>query len=132
MKEEAMFRRVAVLAAGLAMTTSVGLVGAGAASASTQVQRLTPGSEWTLEDTGFVCEVDTFSAGHTFTSDRYGDSGTWSGGRKTIKMTWTSGSDTGLTFSGTFTKTPFKDYFGPLGGTRSGTGRLAKGPIAAC
>ena len=48
----------------------------------------------------------------TFTSDLFGDSGTWSGGGATITVTWTAGQDNTLVFTGTFTKTPRREYKG--------------------
>ena len=42
----------------------------------------------------------------------FGDSGAWSGGGATITVTWTAGQDDALVFSGTFTKTPIKEYKG--------------------
>ncbi len=111
-----MLRRAVVVVGGLAMATSLGLAGVGVASAAVPALKVKPGSQWTLEYHGVEgtggCEVDRMASNGTFTSDLYGDSGTWSGGGSTITMTWTAGDDSGVTFSGTFTKTPTKEYKG--------------------
>lgn len=123
-----MLRRAVVTAAGLAMTASVGLTGAGAASAASPALHVTAGSKWTAELNGAgvsLCEVDTFAANHTFKSDRYNDKGTWSGGGATITMKWTGGSDSGLKFKGTYASSP-KEYVGVP------TGQLVKGTVAGC
>jgi hypothetical protein len=131
-KETTMLRRAAVLTAGLAMTVSIGLAGAGAASAASPAG-ITNGSKWTLEvnSTG-VCEVDTFSTTtHTFTSDLRGDSGHWSvPAPNKVKMKWTAGTDVGLIFPGVFTSTPVKEYVGSFRGSGVGfSGQLVKGVV---
>ena len=70
---------------------------------------------------------------HTFRGDKGHDKGQWSGGGNTISLTWTAGADVGLTFSGTYTTTPVKEYNGvyifdgiPV------TGQLVKGAVAGC
>ena len=126
-----MLRRAAVLAAGLAMTAGVGLAGGGAASAASPVLHVKPGSNWTAEvNGGGGCEVETFAANHTFHGGLYGDKGPWSGGGNRITMTWTAGYVTGLTFTGTFTKTPTKEYVGNFGGIAAATGQLVKGVVS--
>jgi hypothetical protein len=131
-----MLRPVALLATGLAMTASIGLAGAGATSAASPEElHIKAGSMWTakinLGDGGGACEVDTFSANHTFTSD-FRDRGTWSGGGNKVAMIWTKGY-VGLTFSGTYTTTPRHEYIGTFGGPAAGDkGRLIKGAIAPC
>jgi hypothetical protein len=111
-----MWRRMAVIGGGLAMAVSFGLAGVGVASAAAPTLKVKPGSKWTLEDHGIEhtggCEVDTMSPNGTFTSDLFGDSGTWSGGGSTITVTWTTAQDRGVIFSGTFTTTPVKEYKG--------------------
>ncbi len=132
-KEVTKLRRAVMMAAGLALTASVGLPGIGAASASGPVLHIKPGSKWTAEvNGGGGCEVDTFAANHTFSGGLYGDKGLWSGGRNKITMTWTAGYVTGLTFTGTFTKTPTKEYVGNFGGITAATGQLVKGAVAGC
>jgi hypothetical protein len=112
------------------MAVSLGLSG-GVASATAPALKVQPGSRWTLEDHGIEhtggCEIDTMRANGTFTSDLFGDSGTWSGGGRTITMTWTAGSDSGVTFSGTFTRTPVKEYSGSL--STGDLGVLVKGIV---
>jgi hypothetical protein len=118
-------RRVAVLAAGLAMATSVGLAGAGAASAASPaaLNINKTHSVWTVEvhkpgERG--CELVQFLfPGHTFWSPQQNDAGTWSGGNSTLAMTWTSGADAGETFSGHFVSSP-EAYKGNMGGTAIG------------
>jgi hypothetical protein len=122
-----------VISAGLVMAASFGLAEAGVSSAAVPaVQHVLPGSKWTLEDNnGGGCEVDTFQASGTFTSDLFGDSGTWIGGGATIKVKWTAGQDTGFVFKGTFTRTPVKEYTGTLNGPPGpGTGQLVKGVVS--
>ena len=131
-----MLRRVVVLAAGLAMTASVGLTGAGgAASAVSPALKIKLDSQWTIRinfgNGASVCQVDTFAANDMFTADN-GDHGKWSGGGHTVSMTWIKGGEV-LTFSGTYTATPKAEYIGKFGGTDAGDkGRLIKGAIASC
>jgi hypothetical protein len=135
-EEEDMLRRVAVLAAGLATTASVGLAGAGAASAASPALHIVAGSRWTVEVTqGNGCEVAHFEANHTFWVHPVGngDVGTWSGGGKSITLTWTSGPDTGTIFEGTFHTTPIEQYVGTYSFTGgSSPGELVKGHAANC
>jgi hypothetical protein len=102
-------RRVAMVATGLAMAGSFGL--GGAATSGATGLKITPGSHWTSETKNHGCEIETFKANGTFKSDD-GNTGTWSGGGKTVTMTWTSGPPNGLVFNGTFTKSPTKRYVG--------------------
>jgi hypothetical protein len=97
-----MLRRVAVVVAGLAMTASIGLAGVCSASAASPALHIKPDSMWTLEVKNGGCEEDIFQSNRTFSSDVGGDAGTWSGCGATIAMNWTSGSDAGQKFSGTF------------------------------
>ena len=124
-----MIRQAAVCAAGLAMTASVGLAGVGAASAASPALMVKAGSQWTAEVKGASCEIVTFAANGTFSGDMSNDSGTWSGGGKTINLKWTRGHADGLTFNGTFTKTPTKEYKGGFGGLVVGPGQLVKGAV---
>jgi hypothetical protein len=127
------------MAAGFAMTASVGLAVAGPASAaSPAVLHIKPGSEWTAKLRGLGCELETFAADHTFTGDTsdipYGtDAGTWSGGDMTISMIWSRGPLHGWKFTGTFTKTPVKEYRGTFTGPIGDyTGKLVKGDVSGC
>jgi hypothetical protein len=119
-----MLRQAAMTVAGLAMATGFGLAGVGVASAASPALKVKPGSQWTLEFHGVEgtggCEVDTMASNGTFTSDLFGDSGTWSGGGKTLHMTWTTGSDNGVIFNGTFTTTPRRQYKGSFNSGFSG------------
>jgi hypothetical protein len=105
-----MARRAAMVAVGIGMVTSLGLAGAGAASATGPALHIKSGSPYSIE-WGATCEALTFSSSGTFTSDLFGDSGTWSGGKTTLSMNWTAGSDQDAKFTGTFAH---KDYTGKL------------------
>ncbi len=128
-----MLRRAAVTAAGLAMATSFGLAGAGVASAAAPALKIKPNAIWTLEIKGVPgCEHDQFStATHTFVSDNFADSGTWSSGVGTISMVWTTGADNGLTFSGhsVSTTTPV-EYKGSVS-SGNAKAKLVKGPVTS-
>jgi hypothetical protein len=131
-----MLRRATVFAAGLTVATSFALGGAGGASATVPALKIRPGATWTIVANGGGCQLDVFAANYTFTSpdpQYHGDAGTWSGGGSTIKMKWTAGDNTGLTFKGTFTTTPVKEYVGSFGGLGGGfTGALLKGAVPGC
>lgn len=120
--------RAGVLVAGLAMTASVGLAGAGAASAASPVLHVQDGSKWTIIIFGTParCEVETFASNFTFAGNRGGDAGRWSGGGATIAMKWKQGRDTGLTFGGSWVP-EFKEYAGHFGGTGRGKEVMTKG-----
>jgi hypothetical protein len=76
-----------VLAAGLAMTATVGLAGAGAVSAaSSAALHIEAGRHWTIEIDNGACQVLTFAANGTFSADLALDSGTWRGGTSIIPM----------------------------------------------
>ncbi len=108
-------RRAAVIAAGLGMATSVGLTGAGVASAAAPALKIKPGATWTFEAKHARCEQEVFQSNGTFVADNDGDAGNWSGGGSTIKMHWTAGADGELELTGHFvsTTTPV-EYKGPL------------------
>jgi hypothetical protein len=134
-KEATVLRRAGVLAAGLAIAASVGPAGAGAASAATPSNHIASGAIWSFVVKGerSFCEQDTFSSSGTFTADKYRDSGIWSGGGGTIAMKWKTGESSPSTFTGTFTKTPVKEYKGTalfMGLTFSA--KLVKGALAGC
>lgn len=125
-------RSTATAASGLALATILGLTGAGMASAAAPALTIKAHSIWTVELKGGGCELVQFTdAGHTFVSDLGADAGTWAGGNSTIGLTWTAGSDAGLTFHGKFvsTTTPV-EYKGSFGGIFAGNhGRLVKGAV---
>jgi hypothetical protein len=127
-------RRVALIAAGLAMATGVGLAGVTTASAATPhaKQNITPGN-WTLFVTGAGCEVDSFTSSGTFSTTEFGgDAGNWAGGGSAIALAWTAGSDTGLLFSGTYIKSS-NSFRGKFGGFGFGlSGKLVQGARAGC
>lgn len=126
-------RPAAMVAIGMTIATTLGLTGAGMASAAAPALKVKPGATtWTMViGGGLACEVDTFNTTtHHFTSDAVGDRGTWSGGGSTISMLWKKGGDAGATFSGTFMKTPVRGYTGTFGGTLAGAaGTLVKGVL---
>jgi hypothetical protein len=127
-----MMRRAAAIVGGLALATSFGLAGAGVSSAAVPALKVQPGSKWTFEDHGIEhtggCEVNTFASNGTFTSDLFGDAGTWSGGGATLSMTWTAGEDTFVKFNGTFTKTAtVKEYKGGI--STGDAGAVVKGIV---
>jgi hypothetical protein len=90
-----------------------------------------PGGTWTSEADGNGCEIQAFGAGHTWTGDNFGDSGTYAGGGKKITMTDTAGTDTSLVFSGSYS-TATKQYTGTFSGRDDITakGQLVKGTVA--
>jgi hypothetical protein len=126
-----MLRRTAVLAAGLALTASVGLAGTGAASGASSAA-IANHSKWTTEINGVGCEIEQFvTSNSTFTGDFYGDAGTWSGGTTSVKMKWTAGGESGLTFKGTYNSS-LKAFVGHFGAAVSGlTGQLVKGAVSS-
>ena len=66
-----------------------------------------------------VGRFDASAAGHTWTADN-GDSGTYSGGGKTLHETWNSGTILTLTYSGRL-----KEY-------ADGSFYLVRGATAGC
>ena len=133
MKQRGKVRRAAMVASGLALTASLGLTGAGMASAASPALNIKAHSIWTVEVKGGGCELVQFTdAGHTFVSDLGGDAGIWTGGNATIGLAWTAGGDAGLTFSGNFVSTTkpveYKGHFHISGSAFPG--KLVKGAIA--
>jgi hypothetical protein len=128
-------RRATLAGAGLALAASLGLTGASMASAAAPALTIKAHSIWTVEVKGGGCELVQFTdAGHTFVSDSFGDAGSWSGGNSTIGLTWTTGNDTGLTFSGKLVaNVKPAEYKGVLGGTDpGGHAKLIKGEVSGC
>ena len=98
-----MLRRAAAIATGLAMATSFGVAGADTASAAAPALKIKPFATWTLELKPAGCELASFN---TFVTDETpSGSGNGSGGGSTIKMIWTVGDNTGLSFKGHFVST---------------------------
>jgi hypothetical protein len=91
-----------------------------------------PGGQWTSEADKNGCERETFAAGHTWTGDGFGDSGTYTGGGKKITTTDTAGNDTSAVFSGSYAKAK-KQYTGTFNARDSitATGQLVKGAVAS-
>ncbi len=129
-----MWRRAAVVVAGLVMATSFGVAGAGVASAVSPDNNIKAHSIWTVEVNGGGCELSQFTlAGKTFVSDLGSDAGTFTGGGtgKTFTMTWTTGGDAGLTFSGHFVSSP-KEFKGNFGGLFTAKGQVVLGEVSGC
>jgi ribonuclease E len=140
-------RRAALMAAGLAMAGSAGLVGASTASAATNTGLVGASAAsaatnagllgtYTLEVTGGGCEVISASNG-SFTADAFGDSGITAGGGNakvggaSVALYWTAGGDTGLLFSGAkVSSTTWKGNFGGFGAGLKG--KLVKGAVSGC
>jgi hypothetical protein len=103
-------KRYVVATAVLAMMITLGSVGTAQAAGKTHIKL---GGVWTISSptNAFNCDVHTFGAGHTFTVDRFGDAGTYTGGKKKLVETYTAGGDAGSTFKGTWSKT-HHDYQG--------------------
>jgi len=129
-------RYVMSLACLTVLITGVGLGGAGAAAAAAtstrQVNMVKPGQKWTMErheatGSGYGwCEVITFGSSDTWTADLDGDKGTYTGGKTAITMTWTAGSDSPLTFTGTLKKAKPKKFKGKFSKAPT-VGKLIKG-----
>jgi hypothetical protein len=131
-KRQFLMRRQAAIFAGLALTASFGLAGAGTASAAAPALHVHNGASWTIEVKGAGCEAEVFHSNGTFASPD-GDAGTWSGGGSTINMVWTAGAISGLKFSGHFVSTTHPvEYKGSLSGLRTGRANLVKGAVAGC
>jgi hypothetical protein len=127
-----MARRVTVMATGIALTSSVGLMGAGVASSATPALHIKNDGQWTLLTSLNTCENLVFESNGTFVGDQDGDMGKWSGGARTLSIKWTAGVDSGLKFKGTYNKM-YGAYYGTLGGTEEGqTGAVGPGPTQGC
>ena len=123
-----------VWTAGVLAVTGFGVLAGGAGAsvpASPAGQHVTTGSKWTLE-VGSDCLVQTFGAGHTWTADKYGDGGKYSGGAATIKEVWTTGEDAPSIFKGTYSSAAkgYTGKFRSVGG--SAKAKLVKGAVGAC
>jgi hypothetical protein len=129
-----MRRNAGFLGTALVMTTSFGLAGlaawpstAASATASSKT-KISSGSKWTVVSAQVFCEVVTFHAKGTFTS-KNGASGTWTGGGKTLEMTWPGTA--GFTFSGTWSRAPLKEYTGTFNGNDQFPGQVEEG-VSKC
>ncbi len=124
-------RRLAVLAAGLAMVATLGVTGVSGAAASVPALHVKPGGVWTELNKQGGCEVQTFATGGTWTADIGGDAGTYTGGGKTLLETWTAGQDATLTFTAKYSRSK-KKYVGTFGGgfDQGDTGYLVKGVVS--
>jgi hypothetical protein len=109
---------VKVLAAAVVMLTGLGFT-AGEASAQPTVEGIVYGSQWTVAFEGNCFETVTFYT-HTFVADRYGDSGTYTGGTSTLQMKWTEGGDKPDTFAGVYSRSRM-GYLGRFDGRHRGS-----------
>ena len=125
-----MFRKAAVLGAGIIMAATVAWAG-GVASAAQPASKITAGSNWTIIFKGGGCEVQTFGSHGTWTADRYNDAGTYGVDGRTLDEQWTKGGDKGLSFDALYNKAK-KDYKGQFGGIHAGSGKLVKGAESSC
>jgi hypothetical protein len=108
----------------------------GAAAGLAPSAKPKPGAVWTVEldvPNQNSCEILTFGAGGTFTSDIFQSSGTYATSGIKIKLVWTgSAIDQGLTFKGT--QISKKEYTGKYGGSTPLTGdkgQLVKGELTS-
>jgi hypothetical protein len=92
---------------------------AGAAPKPSEILHIKSGGVWTLVMIGTGCQGHTFAKGHTFTADDFDNAGIYTGGGRIINEKWTAGSDTGLTFKGTWSNATSR-YSGRLGGIVKG------------
>jgi hypothetical protein len=123
-----MLPRIALVSTGLAVALCVGLTGTGVVSAAAPALHIKPGSQWTEEvDTG-ACAVLNFQSNFTVT-DNESNSGTWTGGRSTLRIKWTAGGLTNTTFEGTFTKVPVTEYVGIFHVGPRLAGQVVKGVV---
>jgi hypothetical protein len=103
-----MRRPMLVLMALLAVTSFGLLETSGMALAAPPKLHITVGSQWTEYVVVGHCVVLTFAEKGTgpnhFSSDMFGDGGTFSGGGQRVSATVTTGGDVGLTFKGRWVK----------------------------
>jgi YVTN family beta-propeller protein len=76
-----------------------------------KVEYVAPGSSWTLQVEAGFCEVQTFHAGGTWTSDNDGDAGKWTGGGNSLSEEYTAGYENGGYVATTYS-TASKEYSG--------------------
>ena len=117
MKRRGMVQRVAMAAAGIAMATSLGVSGAGMASAAAPALHVTFGSNWEFFIAcpgGNPFEAVTFESNGTwFSTSPAGDSGIWKGGGTTLTMKWSG--DVTEKFKGNWVQKS-REYSGMLTG----------------
>lgn len=83
--------------------------------------------KWAIERIGGTCAILTFKSG-SWTSDMGGNAGSADLSGTKLVLTWTAGSNKGLTFTGTYAA-PTGSYTGTFGGTSSGAGQLEPGAV---
>ena len=125
-----MFRKTAVVGAGIIMAITAVWTGA-VASATQPASKITAGSKWTVVFKGGGCEVQTFASHGTWTADRYKDAGTYGVDGRTLDEQRTKGDDKGLSFDALYNKAK-NDYKGQFGGISAGSGKLVKGAESSC
>jgi hypothetical protein len=128
----AVMARLALMMAALATVVGIAATAVVGPPGPVAALHVKPGSTWTSEADGNGCEIQTFAAGHTWTGDGFGDSGTYTGGGTKITTTDTAGNDTSLVFSGSYSKAK-KQYTGTFNGRDSitATGQLVKGAVSS-
>jgi hypothetical protein len=125
-------RRPMLVLMALLAVTSFGLLETSAmALAAAPKLHITLGTQWTEYVVIGQCQVLTFAEKGTgpnrFTSDKFGDGGTYSGGGRKVSATVTTGGDVGLTFKGRWVKS-VKWYELTFGGNATGNvGLLVEG-----
>ena len=109
-------RRATMAVTGVALATSLGLAGAGVATAAKTTLHVKNGSKWNVQILGSGCDIATFKSSGTFTTNPSTGTGTWSGGSASLIMKWTAGNDSGLKFKGTYVSSS-KEYSGTISGS---------------
>jgi hypothetical protein len=109
-------RRVALIAAGLSLIAALGFAGPASAKARKrtplkvgEVWTILPGTTLQFPLHGKACEQITIGPDHTWTANQLGDAGTYTNHKKKVALNWTSGEDSGLIFTGTWSR---GDYIG--------------------
>ncbi len=127
-------RRSLIFATGLSVVATFGVSSVASAVQLQSQTHITVGSEWTARNhTDHGCQVDTFQAGNKFTSN-YKETGTYSGGGDTLKMTWLTGPDKNQVITATWNATS-DEYVGTgTGGgiTGSWEATLKEGAVSGC
>jgi hypothetical protein len=124
-----------MIAAGVAaVAMSLGLAGAGVASAASPVTgHIKAGSDWSLAMNDGSCEIEHFASNGTFISPD-GGSGGWRQTATTVIMKMNYGLFSGLKFKGTYVahRFEFSGKFKDASGAVVGTGDLYAGVPPAC
>ena len=125
-----MFRKTAVLGAGIIMAATVAWTG-GIASATQPASKITAGSKWTSFSR--VAAAKSRRSAHMARGLPIGTKMralTASMGAP-LDEQWTKGADKGLSFDALYNKAK-NDYKGQFGGIAAGSGKLVKGAESSC